>query len=56
MKFCMYDWEPIEEKRWCNVDCSGYKVLVAMCQCKNCGRKEMRKFEGMFSSQLFKKG
>lgn len=53
MKICIHDWKRIEEPKHSHYDYSGMEVLTAMCECKKCGKKKVRKFAGKYVGQLF---
>lgn len=53
MKFYIHDWKRIEEPKHSYYDYGGMEVLKAMCVCKKCGKKKVRKFEGKLVGQLF---
>lgn len=53
MIFCIHDRKRIEEPKHSHYDYSGIQVLTAMCQCKKCGKKKVRKFTGKNIGQLF---
>lgn len=53
MKFCIHDWKRIEKAKHAYYDYGGMEVLTAMCMCKKCGKKKVRKFAGKLVGQLF---
>lgn len=53
MKFCIHDWKRMEEPKHSYCDYGGMEALKAMCVCKKCGKKKIRKFAGKYVGQLF---
>lgn len=53
MKFCRHDWKRIEKPKHQKWNYSGQEVLIAMCVCSKCGKKEERQFAGKYAGQLF---
>lgn len=53
MKFCIHDWKRTEEPKHSRFSYDGMEILIAMCACKKCGKKKVRKFAGKYVEQLF---
>lgn len=51
--FCIHDWKKTEEPKFLhfNID-TGAKVFGTKYQCKKCGKKKTRKFEGPILNSL----
>lgn len=53
MRFCIHDWKRIEKPKHSYWNYGGMEVLTAMCVCKKCEKKKVRKFAGKYAGQLF---
>lgn len=45
MKICICDWKQIEKSKHSYWDYSGMEVLTSMCQCKKCGKKNLKSLQ-----------